>query len=232
MRTFFLCFLISVSVFAQDNPEDFFESRIIEIGPTYSFSIGSYVESLKSTNSGANPFGISGSYLINPFRSKEGLSVIFMGPEFVYESLRQNTFNAPGETDGIFARHSSFSLRAKVKYVPILVSKKFLPSLSFSMGPRRFSSKLMETVGEEQIQKIDGISGTVLNYALEAGVEIRRSANQKKFIKLSAAYDLSNAVKTWDRDKLGFDNQFNIISPVKVVVPRSIVIKLQLINYR
>ena len=232
MKLFFLCFLVCLSTFAQDNPEDYFESRIYEVGITYSIPQGQYLKGIQSDKSAENALGFSGSYLINPFKNVGNLSLVFIGPEFNFEGLRQNTFNAPVNTDGFYAKHSSFSLRAKVKYVPILVSKKILPSLSFSIGPRRFSSKLMEQIGEDQIQKVDGISATALSYAFEAGIEIRRPGKTKKYGKISLAYELANAVKTWNRDLLGFDPQYVLISPVKVVSPSSIMLKIQLINYR
>jgi hypothetical protein len=230
MKLFLPLFLISSIVFAQNDPEDVFENRIIEAGFLFNLPQGNFLKKIRSDFSAENGIGISGSYLVNPLQKKEELSVIFIGGEVNYESLRQNTFFGVVNTDGFYAKHIAYSFRAKAKYVPILISSKFLPSISFAIGPKVFVSKMMEQIDQEQVQKIASNSKVASSYAIELGLEIRRKS--KKYVKFSVAYDISNAVKIWDRNKLGLDRDYNVISPITVATPQILVLKAALVNYR
>jgi hypothetical protein len=230
MKLFVLFFLTSFSVFAQSELEDLFENRILEGGFSITIPQFDYLKSLKGPYAPENAVGISGSYLINPLRKKEEISMVFIGAEMSYESVRQNTFNNATNLDGFYAKHISYAFRGKAKFVPILVPRKFLPSISVAIGPRVFSSKLMEQLDQDQVQKVDSYTKTVMSYAFEAGIEINRFKN--KFVKISLVYDVSNSVKMWDRNLLSLSSDYKIISPVTVVSPQALVLKVALVNYR
>jgi hypothetical protein len=230
MKLFVPLFLISSVVFGQTEPEEVFEYRIFELGFSYSLPQGDYLKKIRSDFAPENAFGFSGAYLINPLRKKEELSVIFIGGEIGLESNRQSTFSRLGSIDGYYAKHATYTFRAKAKYVPILVSKRFLPSISFAIGPKIFNSKLMDQIDQENVQKVASITKSALSYAIELGIEAKR--RDKKYVKLALAFDISNSVKIWDKNKLSLDQDFFVVSPITVAVPQLLVLKAQFVNYR
>jgi hypothetical protein len=230
MKLFLPFFLISILSFAQSEPEEVFENRIFEAGLSFNMPQGDYLKKIKTDYGPENSIGFSTSYLINPLRKKDELSLVFIGGEFNFESVKQSNFTGFVASDGYYLKHNSYSFRAKAKYVPILTLKKFLPSISFALGPKVFSSKMMELINQDQVEKIGSIKNTAMSYAVEIGLEAKRV--NKKYVKVSLVYDISNSVKIWDRNGVTINVSNNVIEPLTVAVPQSLVLKVAIINYR
>jgi hypothetical protein len=232
MKRFLVFFLLSISSFAQFEPEEVFENRIIEGGFSYFIPYGQYLTRIKSPYGNENALGFSASYLINPFKRKEELSTVFIGLELGLESQKQSSFKNPPQFDSFYAKYSATSARIKVKYVPILVPKKFLPSLSLGLGPKVFKSAMFELIEQGEVTKLLSDRSTALSYFIEAGVEIQYSKNKKRYVKLCLGFDGSNAVKIWDRNKVGFDSNNFVLNPLIASTPQFFYVKTQILSYR
>jgi hypothetical protein len=88
----------------------------------------------------------------------------------------------------------------------------------------------MELINQDQVEKIGSIKNTAMSYAVEIGLEAKRV--NKKYVKVSLVYDISNSVKIWDRNGVTINVSNNVIEPLTVAVPQSLVLKVAIINYR
>jgi hypothetical protein len=122
MKLFLPFFLISILSFAQSEPEEVFENRIFEAGLSFNMPQGDYLKKIKTDYGPENSIGFSTSYLINPLRKKDELSLVFIGGEFNFESVKQSNFTGFVASDGyfnfkeIFAKYQ-FCLRSKSVFV-------------------------------------------------------------------------------------------------------------------
>jgi hypothetical protein len=233
MKRFLIILLFSTNVFGQNEPENVIYKGFYNLSFLVDNPIGNYKKSLKSDFVKSSNSGLSLSYLGNPKRKMGDLSSILLGGELGFVGRRQSVFSAPAPGSDFYMTHRQFWTNAKIRYLPNLAINKVLTYVDASFGPKFYTSKMMENVGEEEIYKVYGYNSVALNYGIESGLEYKISGDIRPFsyLNVGVGYTQSNAVKTIDRNRVGFTQDYEVIEAIKAVKPQSFYIKVGLTSY-
>jgi hypothetical protein len=224
--------VISFSVFAQYEPDEIIEQRIIEFGITGNQAIGQHLKKIKSEFASEFSIGFGAAYYINPFKKNDRLSTVFVGLDAGFENARQNDFAKPPVDFNFYANHASFTVRPSVKFLPVILPKANLFSFGIAIGPKRYTSKMFEVVETDEVTKLADLSQFALSYGVSANYERKIKEKSKTYLQLGLVYEGGNNFKTWDRNKLGFTSNYAVISPQLAVLPSVLAIRVRFINYR
>jgi hypothetical protein len=233
MKKWWILILVSSHVFGQVEPEHVIYKGFYNLSFLVDNPVGNYRKSIQSDFVKENNTGLSFSYLGNPLRKKSELSSILIGGEFGFVGTRQSVFSVPPPGGDFYMTHRQFWTNAKLRYLPNLAINKFLTYVDASVGPKFYSSKMMENAGEEEIYKVYGFTQASVNYSVETGVEYKLTGSKRPFTYLNVGlgFTQSNAVKTIDRNRVGFTNNYDVIEGIKAVKPASFYIKLGITSY-
>ena len=217
----------------QNDPKDVIYKGLYNISFLVQAPIGNYKKSILSDFTNLSSTGLSFSYLGNPRKKAGDLSSILIGGEVGFVGNRQSSFFLPPPDGEFFMTHRQIWTNAKIRYLPNLAINKVLAYMEAGLGPRFFVSKMMENTGQDQLYKVYGYTSTTLNYTLETGFEYKISGNRRPFsyLNFGLGYGQANAVKVVNRNRVGFDNDYNVIDPKKSVLPQNINIKIGITSY-
>lgn len=233
MKKIIFLLLLSIKGFAQEEPKDVIYKGFYNISFYVLSPLGQFRKAILSDYSKMNSSGISFSYLINPRKKAGELSSILLGGELGISGSKQNSFFLPPPQGDFFMNHRQFGTLLKFRYLPNLAIKKVVPYLDGGVGPKFYFSRMMENAGQDEIYKVYGFSAATLSYNLEMGSSIKISGQKRPFtyVDFGLGYTQSNSVKIIDRDRVGFNADYEVIDAKKSVKPQSIYLKIGITSY-
>ena len=233
MKKFLFLFLFTNYGFAQEEPKDVIYKGFYNISIYVQSPLGQFKKAISSDFSRLNNSGISFSYLINPRKKAGELSSILLGGEIGISGSKQTSFFLPPPQGDFFMNHRQFGTLLKFRYLPNLAIKKVVPYLDGGVGPKFYFSRMMENAGQDEIYKVYGFSAATLSYNLEMGSSFKISGLKRPFtyVDFGLGYTQSNSVKIIDRDRVGFNADYEVIDAKKSVKPQSIYLKIGITSY-
>ncbi len=224
---------MSSKVFAQDEAKDVIYKGFYNLSFLVQTPVGQFKDAISSDFSKLSSTGLSVSYLTNP-RKKEGeLSTLLLGAEVGFVGTRQNDFFQPATSGNFYMNHRQVWATLRFRYLPNVAIKKVIPYLDGGVGPKLYYSKMMENVGEDEIYKVYGFASTTISYNIETGAAYKISGQKRPFsyLEIGIGYTQSNAVKVIDRERVGFQNNFDVIDTKKSVRPQNVYFKVGVTSY-
>jgi hypothetical protein len=233
MKRILILLLLSTKLFAQEEANDVIYRGFYNISFLVQSPVGQFKEAISSVFAKPNSTGLSFSYLTNPRKKAGELSTLLLGGEVGFVGARQNNFFQPATSGDFYMNHRQAWANLRFRYLPNLVIKKVIPYIDGGIGPRLYYSKMMENLGNEEIYKIYGFNATTLNYNLETGASYKISGQKRPFsyLEVGFGYLQSNSVKVLDRNRVGFESNFDVIDTKKSVRPSNIYFKVGITSY-
>lgn len=233
MKRILVLVLIAVTAYAQKEPEKVIYKSFFSFSFVSNNPIGHYKEAIKSDFVKSNNAGVSMAFLSNPFLKKGELSTVFVGGEIGIVGNKQYDFFLPSSQGTYYANHRQTWINAKMRYLPIVEAKNFVPFLEASAGPEFFTTKIYEDLGGSEIYKSYSNSSSSFNYKLEAGVGyyIKKQKRPLTYIDFSLGYSQNNQVFILDKNRLSFNRGTEVIDPKQSVRPQSVYLKIGITNY-
>lgn len=224
---------LSTKVFAQEEAKDVIYRGFYNISFLVQSPVGQFKDAISSKFAKSNSTGLSFSYLTNPRKKAGELSTLLLGGEVGFVGTRQNDFFLPATSGDFYMNHRQAWANLRFRYLPNLAIKKVIPYIDGGVGPRLYYSKMMENLNNEEIYKIFGFNATSLNYNLETGASYKISGQKRPFsyLEVGFGYSQSNSVKVLDRDRVGFESNFDVIDAKKSVRPSNIYFKVGITRY-
>ncbi|CAH0994437.1 hypothetical protein EMA8858_00547 [Emticicia aquatica] len=236
MRRFLIVFfftnLLVIRVLAQDKTPKYLEDQYSwYLSLNLGNALGKYHDILKESEKAGIKGGIVIGGLMNPYKRKHP-STVFYGAEFGYQSEGRDGVTLTNAEGDFYVSNNAFWLNGLARYRPVLWSSKFNPYADAFFGAKLIKTSVVEQLGQDETQVLDGIARIVPNYGLGVGLGIKLFGQLKNnYLDIGVYYQQADATKIVKRNSVNINSDYRVSFKQVLTNTNQIVIKIGITGF-